>query len=67
LQLDTGVYVDPVHEAVPQLTAVDACVQAPAPLQTPVLPQGGLGVQPLSAVPEATFAQEPALAPTLHA
>jgi hypothetical protein len=59
--------VEPVHEAVPQLTEVEACVQAPAPLHTPVLPQGGLGVQPLSAVPAATLAHDPALAPTLQA
>ena len=59
--------VDPVHEAVPQVTAVDAWVQAPAPLHTPVLPQGGLGAQPLSAVPAGALAHDPALAPTLHA
>jgi hypothetical protein len=34
-----GVKVVPVHEAAPQPTPVDACVQAPPPLQVPVLPQ----------------------------
>jgi hypothetical protein len=62
-----GVYVVPVHPALPHWTELAAWVQAPAPLQTPVLPQGGLGVQPLSAVPAGTLAQEPALAPTLQA
>lgn len=67
LQLETGVKVDPVHDGVPHDTDVAACVQAPAPLQTPVLPHGGLGAQPLSAVFAGTFAHAPALAPTLHA
>jgi hypothetical protein len=67
LQFETGVNVDPVHDGVPQDTEVAACVHAPAPLHTPVLPQGGLAAQPLSAVPDATLAQEPALAPTLQA
>ena len=67
LQFDTGVKVEPVHDGVPQDTDVEACVHAPAPLQTPVLPQGGLAGQPESAVPEATLAHAPALAPTLQA
>jgi hypothetical protein len=53
----------------PQLTFVLACWQAPAPLHTPVLPQGGLAVQPPcgSAPPGATLAQVPALPETLQA
>jgi len=42
-------------------------VQEPVPLQTPVLPQGGLAGQPESTVPAGTAAHAPALAPTLHA
>jgi hypothetical protein len=34
-----GVNVVPVQDAAPQLTPVDAWVQAPPPLQVPVLPQ----------------------------
>ena len=47
---------------------VGACVQAPAPLHVPVLPQGGLaGQRPCgSVVPFATAAQVP-LPLTLHA
>ena len=61
--------VDPEQEAVPHETEVAASAQAPAPLQAPVLPHGGLGVQRLigSAVPTGTLAQLPALVPTLHA
>ena len=46
-QFDTGEKVEPVHEAVPHVTAVEACWHAPAPLHAPVLPQGGLAGQPL--------------------
>jgi hypothetical protein len=67
LQLDTGVKVDPVHDGVPHATDVAACVHAPAPSHTPVLPHGGLAAHPVSAVFAATFAHAPALAPTLHA
>ncbi len=34
-----------VHDAAPQLTDAAACVQAPAPLQVPVLPQVPLATQ----------------------
>ena len=69
MQRETGVNVDPEQEAVPHETEVAASAQAPAPLQAPVLPHGGLGVQRLigSAVPTGTLAQLPALVPTLHA
>jgi hypothetical protein len=69
LQWDTGVYVDPLHDCVPHVTVVAASWQAPAPLQKPVFPQGGLAVHRfiVSALPSGTFAQLPALVPTLHA
>ena len=38
-QKAVGVNVVPVQDAAPQLTLVGACVQAPPPLQVPVLPQ----------------------------
>ena len=60
--------VDPVQVCVPHDTVVAASWQPPAPLQNPVLPQGGLAAQRFvgSAAPSGTFAQLPALAPTLH-
>ena len=68
LQCDSGVKVEPVHDCVPHDTVVEASAQAPAPLQAPVFPQGGLGVQRFieSGVPAGMFAQLPALLPTLH-
>jgi hypothetical protein len=43
VQNDCGWNVVPVHEiAAPHVTVAAACVQPPEPLQTPVLPQGGL-------------------------
>jgi hypothetical protein len=69
LQCEIGVNVDPEQVAVPQETVVAASWQPAAPLQKPVLPQGGLAAQRFigSALPSGTFAQLPALAPTLHA
>jgi len=46
LQLPTGVNVDPLHEAVPQLVVVGPLRQAPLPSHLPLNPQGGFGVQP---------------------
>jgi hypothetical protein len=68
VQCETGVYVEPVHEAAPHATPTPACAHAPAPLHAPVLPQGGLAAQPPrgSAVPAATLAQVPALPATAH-
>ena len=68
LQCDVGLYVDPVHDSVPQETVVAASWQPAAPLQKPVLPQGGFAAQRfiVSGLPSGTFAQLPALAPTLH-
>jgi len=62
------VYVEPVHDSVPHETVVAATWQSPAPLQNPVLPQGGLAAQRLlgSALPSGTSAQLPALPGTLH-
>jgi hypothetical protein len=50
-----------VQDAVPQATLALACSQAPAPLQLPVLPQGGLAAQPPcgSTLPEPTLAHVP--------
>jgi hypothetical protein len=58
-QCETGENVDPVHDAVPHETAVDACWQPPPPLHAPVLPHGGLATQPAETCPAATFAQLP--------
>ena len=45
LQCETGVKLEPVQDAAaPQVTPVPAWVQALAPLQVPVLPQGGAAV-----------------------
>jgi hypothetical protein len=46
LQLPTGVDVDPLQEASPQLVAAGSFRQAPLPSHLPVKPQGGLGAQP---------------------
>jgi hypothetical protein len=69
VQCETGVYVEPLHEAAPHATPVPACAHAPAPLQAPVSPQGGLGAQPPcgSAVPATTFVHVPADPATSHA
>ena len=68
LQCDVGVYVEPEQVAVPHETVVAASWQPAAPLQKPVLPQGGFAAQRfiVSGLPSGTFAQLPALAPTLH-
>ena len=68
VQCETGVYVAPMHDAVPQATLALACSQAPAPLQLPVLPQGGLGAHrfAVSGVPAGMFAHLPALPVMLH-
>jgi hypothetical protein len=68
-QKAVGVKVVPLHDAAAQLTLLAACVQAPAPLQTPVLPQ--VPVVPQRACGSltvlATLAQVPALPVTLQA
>ena len=68
LQCEMGVYVEPEQDSVPHDTVVAASWQPAAPLQKPVLPQGGLAAQRFagSGLPRGTFAQLPALAPTLH-
>jgi hypothetical protein len=69
LQWEIGVKVDPLQLWVPQEVAVPASWHAPAPLQAPVLPQGGLVAhRPCgSSALAATGAQLPALPPTLQA
>ena len=68
-QKAVGVKVVPLHEEAAQLTLLAACVQAPAPLQVPVLPQVLPAAQRLcgSATVLATLAQVPALPVTLQA
>jgi hypothetical protein len=63
-----GVNVVPVQEAGAQLTLLAACVQAPLPLQVPVLPQVPLTAQRAcgSVTLLATLTQAPALPATLH-
>jgi hypothetical protein len=46
-----GVKVVPLHDGFPHWTVVAPCAQPPNPLQKPVLPQGGLGVQAAAEVP----------------
>jgi hypothetical protein len=69
LHTDPAVNVDPVQVALPQLVPTVTCMQAPAPLQRPVFPQGGVAAQRAwgSAPPAATTAQVPLLPATLHA
>src|SRR5450432_2458509 len=69
VQWETGVAVVPVQEGAPQLVPAPACSHAPAPLQLPVLPQGGLATQRAcgSASPDPTLEQAPALPTTLQA
>ena len=68
LQLPTGVSVDPLHEAVPQLVVVGPLRQAPLPSHLPLNPHGGFGVQPpcgsISSAP--TGLHIPAMPATLH-
>jgi hypothetical protein len=68
LQLPTGVNIDPLHEAVPQLVVEGAFRQLPLPSQRPVNPQGGLAVQPPwgSISSAMTGLHMPAMPATLH-
>ena len=69
VQCEIGENVEPMHEAVPQLTPALACWQDPLPSQLPVLPHGSCGVQRAcgSASPDVTFEHVPALPRTLQA
>jgi hypothetical protein len=60
-QCEVGVYVNPLHEAVPQLVEVEASWQLPAPSQAPVLPQAVVDEQRAcgSVVPLPTLTQVP--------
>jgi len=64
----TGVDVDPLHDAVPQLVPSGIGRQAPLPSQVPLKPQGGVGRQPPcgSVAPTATGLHVPADPDTLH-
>ena len=68
LQLPTGVNVDPLHEAVPQLVVVGPLRQAPFPSHLPLNPQGGFGAQPPcgSIWSAPTGLHIPAMPATLH-
>jgi hypothetical protein len=68
VQCERFVSVLPEHVTIPHETPAPATAQAPAPLHRPVLPQGGFAGQPPrgSALPDATFAQAPALPVTAH-
>jgi hypothetical protein len=68
VQCETGVNVDAMQVCVPHDTVVAASWQPPAPLQKPVLPQGGFAVQRfiVSGAPTGIFAQLPGFAPALH-
>jgi hypothetical protein len=69
LHCAAGVKVDPMQVAFAHTVVVSAFWQAPAPLQAPVNPQGGLALQRLcgSVVPSGTLAQLPGLPTMLHA
>jgi hypothetical protein len=68
VQWEIGVNVDPAgQEAVPHATAVLPSWQAPAPLQAPVFPHGGLAGQRMSVVLAETLAQLPGLLGVLQA
>jgi hypothetical protein len=68
-QLPALVAVPAAHEGAPQLVPAAADRQAPAPLQLPSNPQGGIAMQPPcgSLVPAATAVQVPAEPATLQA
>ena len=67
-QAPTGVDVDPLQEAAPQLVPAAIGRQAPPPSQVPSNPQGGAAVQPPcgSIAPTGTGLQAPAEPATLH-
>ena len=67
-QCPTGVYVEPLHDATPQLVLVGACRQAPLPSQVPMKPHVVLPVQPPwgSTSPEGTGRHVPASPVTAH-
>lgn len=67
-QVPTGVAVEPVHDAVPQLVPAGIGRHAPLPSQVPLNPQGGLAAQPPcgSIAPAGTGRHVPALPATLH-
>ena len=67
LQWDTEDSVEPEQVVLPQATVVAPCVHAPAPSQTPLLPQGGFSGHPVSLVPAGALAHDPWLPATLHA
>jgi hypothetical protein len=69
VQLTAAVRVEPVHDAAPHSMLEEACVQAPPPLQVPVLPQVPLLAHPPrgSVAPAGTLAQVPRLPARLQA
>ena len=69
LQKGADVSIVPLQTASPHWMFVGCCVQAPAPLQVPVLPQAVLGAHRAcgSLAPPATLAQVPGLLVRLQA
>jgi hypothetical protein len=67
-QAPTGVDVDPLQDAVPQLVPAAIGWQPPAPSQVPLNPQGGTGAQaPCGSIaPMGTGLHAPAEPATLH-
>ena len=68
LQAPSGVDVDPLHDAVPQLVPAAIGRHAPPPSQVPLNPQGGAGGQlPCGSIaPTGTGLHAPADPATLH-
>jgi hypothetical protein len=61
VQKAADVAMPPLHEGATHITDIEACVQAPLPLQVPVLPQVPLGAQRAcgSVTPAPTLEQVP--------
>ena len=62
VQRPAAVYVDTLHDGIRHCSVLGCWVQAPAPLQVPVFPQGGAGVHcvPGAGVPAGSAKQLPA-------
>ena len=65
VQVAAAVATPPAQLAARQDVVAGATAQAPAPVQVPVLPQGGAATQRASVAPAARLAQVPLAAPVL--